>query len=136
MLQNIASSSVVSFIPFACLMIKTQPVIFFNPHYFFTNSRLANIKFFSNIRYTATFTSGFNLWVTDYYHVMQSHEVILNLYKSTGLKPYFERIDSSLHNEFEEDILSSIIKYYQCGIDKKVLSPFTKQLMILYKHKD
>lgn len=93
-----------------------------------------DINFYYSI--CSNICSDFNLWVTDYYHIMQSHNAILNWYKSTGLKPYFEQIDSKLHKEFEEEILTKIIKWYPREDDEKVLFPFTRQFMTLYKHKN
>jgi len=41
------------------------------------------------------FFSHIGIWVTDYYHIMESHRSILEMIRTTGMKPYLERIDDT-----------------------------------------
>ncbi len=82
------------------------------------------VKYFKNI----------NIWITDYYHVMDSHEAILAMIRSTGLKPYLERIpDDNEKHEFENQILDSIRKDYPQQEDGKVLFPFKRLFFVAEK---
>lgn len=68
-----------------------------------------------------------NIWVTSYIHILDSHESILEWIRSTGIKPYLDRIeDASLKNNFEKEILHEIKKIYPEQKNGKVLFPFKR----------
>jgi trans-aconitate 2-methyltransferase len=70
-------------------------------------------------------------WQTDYIHIMNSHRSILEMIKSTGLKPYLERIrNDSDKEEFELEVLDSISQDYPVRADGKVLFPFKRFFFI------
>jgi trans-aconitate 2-methyltransferase len=67
------------------------------------------------------------IWVTDYYHIMESHLSILEMIRTTGLKPYLDRIeDENEKNEFEAFVLDKIRKDYPMQNDGRVLFPFNR----------
>jgi trans-aconitate 2-methyltransferase len=75
------------------------------------------------------------LWTTDYYHVMDSHESILEMIRTTGLKPFLERItDENDKREFTALVLDKIKKDYPSQNDGTVLFPF-KRLFFVAKKK-
>lgn len=49
------------------------------------------------------------MWDTTYYHIVSSHNAVLDWYKGTGLKPYLDALNSCEQNEFLSE-LSEIIK--------------------------
>lgn len=74
------------------------------------------------------------LWQTDYMHVLESHESILEMIRSTGLKPYLERLEkTSDKNEFEDIVLQETISAYPTQANGKVLLPFKRLFFIGYK---
>jgi len=93
--------------------------------------RYHDISVYYNI--CAKLSDTLTLWQTDYVHVMQDHDAILNWYKSTGLKPYLEQLDEPRKAEFEADILAGIREKYDVQSDGRVLFPFTRQFMVVYR---
>ncbi|MDC7125884.1 MAG: methyltransferase domain-containing protein [Spirochaetales bacterium] len=74
------------------------------------------------------------MWQTDYIHIMESHSSILEMMKSTGLKPYLEKLESeSDKKEFTETVLGEIKKDYPMQKDGKVLFPFIRLFFVGYK---
>jgi trans-aconitate 2-methyltransferase len=75
-----------------------------------------------------------DIWTTDYYHVMESHLSILEMIRTTGLKPYLERIeDDNEKIEFEALVLDKISNDYPIQTDGKVLFPFKRLFFIAKK---
>ena len=74
-----------------------------------------------------------DIWITDYYHVMESQTAILEMIRTTGLKPYLERINSDEEKrEFETLVLKEIEQDYPSQDNGKVLFPF-KRLFFMTK---
>jgi trans-aconitate 2-methyltransferase len=78
--------------------------------------------------------NSIEMWETHYIHIMNSHIAILEMIRSTGLKPYLERLDDdSEKHEFEEDVLKQIKIAYPTQKNGKVLLPFKRLFTIGYK---
>lgn len=76
------------------------------------------------------FTS-IEIWETQYLHIMDSHESILEMMRSTGLKPYLEKLETDSEKEkFEGDVLDQISRAYPRQKDGKVLLPFKRLFFI------
>lgn len=73
-----------------------------------------------------------NIWVTDYYHVMDSHENILNFIRGTALNPYTEKLDEIECERFLNKVLDNIKNAYAVQKNGKILFPF-KRLFIVAK---
>jgi trans-aconitate 2-methyltransferase len=74
------------------------------------------------------------LWSTDYYHVLESLQSIVDWYKSTGMKPYLDALENdSERQEFESEVLNRLKEYYQIQSNGHVLFPFTRIFITLYK---
>ena len=74
------------------------------------------------------------IWETDYYHIMDSHSSILEMIRSTGLKPYFEKLGNDHDKiEFENEVLEIIKQDYQLHENGKVLFPFQRLFFTGYK---
>jgi len=81
-----------------------------------------------------TLTSNISIWETHYNHIMPSHRHIIEWYKSTGMKPFLDKLDDpNLKKEFEDDVLSEIINAYPFQKDGNVLFPFRRLFIICYK---
>ena len=78
--------------------------------------------------------SSVEMWETHYMHVMDSHQAVITMMQSTGLKPYMERLSSEADKrEFEERVLARIKEAYPQQKDGKVLLPFDRLFFIARK---
>lgn len=79
------------------------------------------------------YSDNIDMWETSYIHTMASHNAILEWIRSTGLKPYLEKLENDeMKNEFEKDILNEIKIMYPLQINGKVLFPFIRLFFIAY----
>lgn len=82
----------------------------------------------------AELSKEINLWETDYYHIMDNHQNIIDWYKSTGMKPYLEKLECEEDRlSFEKEVLERITKSYRIQLDGRVLFPFKRLFFIVYK---
>jgi trans-aconitate 2-methyltransferase len=89
------------------------------PFYFDTLSELFN---------------SIDIWESDYIHILDSQLSILEMIRSTGLKPFLERLESDLDKkDFEEMVFNEIIKDYPLQKNGKVLFPFKRLFFIAKK---
>jgi trans-aconitate 2-methyltransferase len=86
------------------------------------------------VEYYDLLTGLFNsveIWESDYIHVMDSHESILEMIRSTGLRPYLERLSTEAdQTEFKKEVLNSIKEDYHLQADGNVLFPFKRLFFI------
>ncbi len=78
--------------------------------------------------------SQIDLWQTNYYHVMERPEAILEWISGTGLRPYLEALgnDNDRRN-FKAVILEEYRQAYPRRKDGKVLFPFSRLFLLLRK---
>lgn len=75
-----------------------------------------------------------NMWETSYYHIMPSHQTIVEMIKSTGMRKFLDALDTDEEKiEFEKDVLKEITKVYPAQKDKNVLFPFKRLFFTGYK---
>lgn len=73
------------------------------------------------------------MWETDYIHVMPSHPSIVDWIKSTGLRPFLERLnDEQERKDFENEVLQGIVEHYPQQKDGCVLFPFKRFFLVGY----
>lgn len=71
------------------------------------------------------------LWESSYMHVMASHDAILEMIRSTGMKPYLERLDGEEEKrDFEKQVRHEILADYPIQEDGRVLFPFKRLFFI------
>ncbi len=76
------------------------------------------------------FTS-INLWETHYVHIFENHLSILEMIKSTSLKPYLGRLKKDAEKlEFEAEVLKGIKQAYPLQKNGRVLFPFKRLFFI------
>lgn len=74
------------------------------------------------------------VWVTDYFHIMDSHKSIIDMIKSTGMKLYLDRLESDKdRQEFESAVLDNVIGAYPAQENGRVIFPFKRLFFIAYK---
>ncbi len=78
--------------------------------------------------------SKIQLWETSYIHVFNSHQLVLEMIHSTGLRPYLQLFDNETEKKrFEDLVFDSIRRDYPDQEDGKVLFPF-KRLFLVAKN--
>lgn len=84
-----------------------------------------NFEYYYNV--LISLTDDFDIWETMYYHVLESHEALLEWYRSTGMKPFLERLpDDGARAEFEREILMQCKSFYPIQTDGEILYPFKR----------
>ena len=74
-----------------------------------------------------------DLWETEYVHVMDDAEGIVEWYRGTGLRPYLGALPTESERErFLAEFLDGVRKTYPKQIDGKVLFPFRRLFAIAY----
>ena len=80
------------------------------------------------------FSGVIDMWETTYYHVLGSHVDMIEWYKSTGMKPFLQRLPCDAYRrEFEKAILEKCRKMYPIQKNGDVLYPFRRLFFIAYK---
>ena len=75
-------------------------------------------------------TSEFELWTTEYQHVMESHQSILQFHRASGMRPYLEQLDGDEKLAFERQILAGYEKAFPLQADGRVLFPFRRLFFV------
>jgi len=74
------------------------------------------------------------MWQTDFMHILNDHESIMEMMRGTGLRPYHEKLRTDAEKtEFEADILKELVQAYPAQNDGKVILPFKRLFFIAYK---
>lgn len=77
----------------------------------------------------------FALWETSYFHIMNSHQQILEMIQSAGLKPYLDEIPSEPQRvDFAHEVLHHLPAIYKSQPDGRVLFPFKRLFLLFSKH--
>lgn len=76
--------------------------------------------------------SDIDIWVTDYYHVMQSQAEILEFLTGTALRPYMQNLKKEQTEHFLKAVHDKLCEVYPTQKDGKVLFAF-KRLFIIAK---
>ena len=75
-----------------------------------------------------------SMWQTDYIHIMNSCEDIVEWYKGSGLRPFLGRLpDDDTRRDFLAAYTEQVRQAYPVERDGKVLLPFTRGFFLLYK---
>jgi len=74
------------------------------------------------------------MWETAYLHEMESHEMIVEMIRSTGMRPYLERLESEEdRTEFLTQVRSGVSRAYPMQRNGRVLFPFNRLFFIAYR---
>jgi trans-aconitate 2-methyltransferase len=72
-----------------------------------------------------------DMWETYYMHIMDSHFSILEMIRTTGLKPYLDILETEKDKEdFETQVLMEITSDYPIQKNGKVIFPFKRLFFI------
>jgi len=79
-------------------------------------------------------TSHLDIWETQYFHVMDSPQAILEWFRGTGLRPFLEALPSQEAKEsFETEVLERYIVAYPRQQNGNVIFPFNRFFFVAYK---
>ena len=71
-------------------------------------------------------TADLHVWETTYHHALQDHDAIVEWVRSTGMKPYLDRLDETAKARFMAAVLERIRAAYPIQADGHVLFPFRR----------
>lgn len=75
-----------------------------------------------------------DMWETIYYHVLESSDAIVEWFRSTGLRPYLEALESDEQREaFLTELRAGVALDYPQQRDGRVLLPFKRLFMVAYR---
>ncbi len=67
------------------------------------------------------------IWETIYYHIMQSHETLIDWYKGTAMKPFLDSLPTDeSREEFKKEVLIECQTAYPLQRDGRILYPFKR----------
>jgi trans-aconitate 2-methyltransferase len=76
-----------------------------------------------------------DLWITEYYHILEGPEGILDWFRGTGLRPFLEALSTDEERaRFEALLLKSYSAAYPRRPDGRVLFPFKRLFLIAYQN--
>lgn len=77
--------------------------------------------------------ADFEMWTTTYYHRMKSHNDIIEWYKSTGLKPYLDKLNDADRQSFIDDVYKEVVRQYPVQENAEVILRFPRLFFIARK---
>ena len=80
-----------------------------------------------------TYAEDFFMWRSDYFHILESPQAVLQWYQGTGLRPYLKALPPEKHPEFEREILSGIESLFPRLHDGSVVFQFPRLFFIARK---
>jgi len=84
-----------------------------------------NAEYYYNI--LSRLTQNLDIWTTTYYHIMTSHKDLTDWHKSTGMRPFLEKLPSDKdREEFENEVVKECMAFYPVQSDGKILYAFQR----------
>ena len=79
-------------------------------------------------------TARLDLWETEYLHILDDPQAILDWIRGTGLRPFLEALESDeQRSQFEERLLAGVSQAYPRQKDGRVLFPFRRLFLVAYR---
>ena len=74
------------------------------------------------------------IWETEYYHVVDSPQSIIEWFRGTGLRPFLAALENEEQRKrFEELLLERYTRAYPPQNDGRILFPFRRLFIIAYR---
>jgi trans-aconitate 2-methyltransferase len=78
--------------------------------------------------------SSVDIWESEYHHVLDSTDAIVDWISSTGLRPFVAALaDESERADFVAELRRRVAETYELRIDGRVLFPFRRTFVIAYR---
>ena len=90
------------------------------------NSRVTQYRPADYYEILSRLTDEFEIWTTEYHHVLDSHEDMIEWYKGTGFRPHLERLDARGQARFLAEMLEQVRALYAPQSDGKILFAFKR----------
>ena len=82
----------------------------------------------------APLSTKVELWETTYYHLLASHQALIDWYRGTGLRPFLEKLpDDASRSRFEQAVLDDCRDQYPLQADGQLLFPFRRLFCVAAK---
>ena len=83
-----------------------------------------------------TLTQDIDIWKTTYFHSMRSHRDLTAWHKSTGMRPFLDKLpDDGARQKFEDDIVAECEASYPVQSDGNILYLFDRLFLIAGKNR-
>ena len=82
------------------------------------------------------FSSSIDIWGSTYFHVLESHEAIVEWLKGTGLRPFLNPLTTQERDQFLSTYLARLKVLYSSQLDGKVLLPYPRRFVVAIKKDD
>jgi len=99
---------------------------FIEPRIFYTLSQSEYYDLLAEI------SEEFVIWETVYYHVMKSHNDILEWYRGTGLRPYLNVLPDTERTVFESELMELLMERYPKQKNGDIIFRFPRFFFIAY----
>ena len=74
------------------------------------------------------------MWETEYFHILDSPQAIVDRFRGTGLRTFLEALESEeAKRHFERMVLDGYTRAYPCQKDGRVLFPFRRLFIVATK---
>lgn len=81
----------------------------------------------------APLAAHLDLWTTDYFHILDGVDGIIEWYRGTGLRPWLEALpDDATRQNFLADYRALLVPHFPPQPDGRVLFPFHRLFVIAY----
>jgi trans-aconitate 2-methyltransferase len=80
----------------------------------------------------APLVARLDLWTTEYFHIMESSEAIVEWYKGTGLRPFLDALPSADQGRFLIEYRRLVHEAFPPRSDGGVIFPFLRLFLIAY----
>jgi len=91
-----------------------------------------SVQFYYNI--LRELSSDFEIWETNYYHIMDSYQALVKWSGGSALRPYLEHINDNFQvKEFIQEYEHALEDTYPMQPDGRILLPFTRIFFIARK---
>jgi len=75
-----------------------------------------------------------DIWESDYHHVMETQDAIVDWISSTGLRPFLAALkDQDSQAQLVHQLREQVRQAYESRADGKVLFPFRRTFVIAYR---
>lgn len=75
-----------------------------------------------------------DLWTTEYYHVMDSHQSIVDWIRATGMRPFLDALQTEEDKQrFLDQVREGYTRAYPQQNDGRVLLPFRRVFIVAYQ---
>ena len=82
----------------------------------------------------APLATKLDIWETEYFHVLQNADAIVDWIASTGLRPFLSVLgEEAERNAFVARLRERVHESYRPQVDGKVLFPFRRTFVVAYR---